>query len=196
MREPLNETDGQTLKTAVHAMAERLVRGRNTEKTSAVLGDQDSTAPLGRSTARGEREQTGRAWTQRRERVSRRRKGKGRAPESAIRQSLPGLRTRQCLRTEGAAKLLVRIVGQAPLAATVYELERLRCNACGQIFTAQEPEGVGPEKYDETAACDDRADEIRQRGSLLSAGADGRTHGHSAARGDAVGNGRRSRRSR
>jgi hypothetical protein len=48
--------------------------------------------------------------------------------------------------------LLVRIVGQAPLAATVYELERLRCNACGQIFTAQEPEGVGAEKYDETAA--------------------------------------------
>jgi transposase len=49
-------------------------------------------------------------------------------------------------------RLLVRIVGQAPLAATVYELERLRCNACGQIFTAQEPEGVGAEKYDETAA--------------------------------------------
>ena len=47
-------------------------------------------------------------------------------------------------------KVLVRIVGQAPLAATVYELERLRCNACGQIFTAQEPEGMGPEKYDET----------------------------------------------
>ena len=46
----------------------------------------------------------------------------------------------------------MRIVGQAPLAATVYELERLRCNACGQVFTAQEPEGVGPEKYDETAA--------------------------------------------
>jgi hypothetical protein len=44
----------------------------------------------------------------------------------------------------------VRIRGQAPLAATVYELERLRCNACGQIFTAQEPEGIGPEKYDET----------------------------------------------
>ena len=49
-------------------------------------------------------------------------------------------------------KALVRIVGQAPLAATVYEMQRLRCNACGQVFTAQEPEGVGPEKYDETAA--------------------------------------------
>ena len=37
MRAPLNETDGRTLKTAVHAMAERLVRHRNTEKTSVVL---------------------------------------------------------------------------------------------------------------------------------------------------------------
>jgi len=37
------------------------------------------------------------------------------------------------------------------LAASIYSLERLRCGACGQIFTAQEPEGVGPEKYDETA---------------------------------------------
>ena len=37
MREPLNEKDGRTLKTAVHAMAERLVRRRNTEKISAVL---------------------------------------------------------------------------------------------------------------------------------------------------------------
>jgi hypothetical protein len=48
--------------------------------------------------------------------------------------------------------VLVRVVGQAPLAATVYSLERLRCGACGQVFTAQEPDGVGPEKYDETAA--------------------------------------------
>src|SRR5271168_1047345 len=34
-------------------------------------------------------------------------------------------------------KALVRVVGQAPLAATVYSLERLRCGACGQVFTAQ-----------------------------------------------------------
>ena len=47
---------------------------------------------------------------------------------------------------------LVRISGQAPLTATVYELERLRCNLCGEVYTAQTPEGVGEEKYDETAA--------------------------------------------
>jgi len=47
---------------------------------------------------------------------------------------------------------LVRVRGMAPLVATVYELERLRCNACGEVFTAESPDGVGPEKYDETAS--------------------------------------------
>ena len=46
----------------------------------------------------------------------------------------------------------IRVVGQAPLAATVYELERLRCNLCGDVFEAEAPEGVGEKKYDETAA--------------------------------------------
>ncbi|HXE08540.1 MAG TPA: IS66 family transposase [Acidobacteriaceae bacterium] len=49
-------------------------------------------------------------------------------------------------------KRLVRISGQAPLGATVYELERLRCNLCGEVYTAPAPEDVGEEKYDETAA--------------------------------------------
>ena len=48
--------------------------------------------------------------------------------------------------------MLIRVVGQAPLAATVYELEKLRCNLCGEVFTAEAPEGVGTEKYDATAA--------------------------------------------
>jgi len=47
---------------------------------------------------------------------------------------------------------LVRMRGQAPLAATVYELEKLRCNLCGEVFTANPPDGVGEEKYDATAA--------------------------------------------
>src|SRR5216683_2041933 len=46
---------------------------------------------------------------------------------------------------------LVRFVGYAPLEATVFEMERLRCNACGEVFTADEPETAGPAKYDETA---------------------------------------------
>lgn len=47
--------------------------------------------------------------------------------------------------------VLVRIKGQAPIDATIYELERLRCNLCGNVFTAEAPEGVGDQKYDATA---------------------------------------------
>lgn len=43
---------------------------------------------------------------------------------------------------------IVRITGGAPFQATVYELQRLRCNLCGQIFTAQAPDHVGKDKYD------------------------------------------------
>jgi transposase len=48
--------------------------------------------------------------------------------------------------------LRLRVVGQSPLAATVYELERLRCNLCGEVFEAEAPEDVGEKKYDESAA--------------------------------------------
>jgi transposase len=48
--------------------------------------------------------------------------------------------------------VLVRITGQAPVQAKVYELQKLRCNLCGKVFTAEAPEGVGEEKYDATAA--------------------------------------------
>ena len=48
--------------------------------------------------------------------------------------------------------LLVRMKGQAPIEATVYALEKLRCNLCGETFTAVAPEGVGEEKYDATTA--------------------------------------------
>ncbi len=47
---------------------------------------------------------------------------------------------------------VIRIVGSPPLQATVYELEKLRCNLCGEIFTAKSPQDIGTKKYDETAA--------------------------------------------
>jgi hypothetical protein len=49
-------------------------------------------------------------------------------------------------------QVLVRVVGQAPLAARVYRLQNLRCNLCGEVFTAEAPPGVGSEKYDATAS--------------------------------------------
>ena len=47
--------------------------------------------------------------------------------------------------------VLLRITGMAPLGAKVYESDRLRCNLCGEVFTAPAPEGMGEQKYDETA---------------------------------------------
>jgi transposase len=48
--------------------------------------------------------------------------------------------------------VIIRITGQAPLQATVYEMERWRCNLCGEVFTAEAPAEVGPDKWDEGAA--------------------------------------------
>jgi transposase len=41
----------------------------------------------------------------------------------------------------------IRVDGNALLRAIHYALEKLRCSACGQIFTAGLPAGVGKEKY-------------------------------------------------
>jgi len=43
---------------------------------------------------------------------------------------------------------VVRVTGQAPLQATVYKLQKLRCGLCSTIFTAKTPKGVGSAKYD------------------------------------------------
>jgi transposase len=48
--------------------------------------------------------------------------------------------------------VVVRITGQAPIQATVYEMERWRCNLCGEVFTAEAPKEVGPAKWDEAAS--------------------------------------------
>jgi transposase len=47
---------------------------------------------------------------------------------------------------------LVRVTGQAPLAATVYEREKLRCNLCGEVFSADPPQALGSQKYHATSA--------------------------------------------
>ena len=53
---------------------------------------------------------------------------------------------------EKSPRVLVRFVGQAPLHATVYRMQKLRCHLCGKLFTAPVPAGVGDEKYDHTVA--------------------------------------------
>jgi len=71
-------------------------------------------------------------------------------PQLQAAQSCPGC-TSGKLYPQGEPSQLVRITGMAPLRATVYACERLRCNLCGEVYTAPAPEGVGAEKYDATA---------------------------------------------
>ena len=47
---------------------------------------------------------------------------------------------------------LVRLRGQAPIIAKIWELDRLRCNTCGEVFTAQAPDEVGSDKYAASAS--------------------------------------------
>ena len=149
---PLSEADCEKVKEALHALAALWAPVRTTEKTSAVLGESQEPKTEGQSPP--ERNSSPAC------------SGHGRKGAEAFvgarqvaiaHQSLKhGDRCPECgkgnVYGQKEPQALVRIVGQAPLAATVYSLERLRCGACGQVFTAQEPEGVGPEKYDETAA--------------------------------------------
>jgi hypothetical protein len=46
---------------------------------------------------------------------------------------------------------IVRIFGQAPLVATVWDCEKMRCGTCGKVYTARAPEEAQGEKYDATA---------------------------------------------
>jgi transposase len=42
--------------------------------------------------------------------------------------------------------VFVRVIGGAPLQSQVWETEKLRCNLCGEIFTAPLPEEAGDRK--------------------------------------------------
>ncbi len=145
---PLSAAEGQKLKTALHAMADGLMRNRSTEKTKTVLnssaaeaaaepGSADADAPPGHG-RNGAVAYTG----ARRVLVTH--------PTLHAGDRCPECGEGKVYRSQEPATL-VRIVGQAPLEATVFEMERLRCNACGQVFTADAPETAGEEKYDVTA---------------------------------------------
>jgi transposase len=142
---PLTESESEKLKSALHALAGMLPQPRSTEKTKDVFGQPETSEPKpdperppghGRN---GASSYTG-------------------AKQVAVPHPTrkPGDPCPGCgkgkVYPQKEPRVLVRLTGQAPLAATVYSLDRLRCNLCGEVFTAPEPEGVGPEKYDETTA--------------------------------------------
>ncbi len=166
---PLSDDDDATLKAALHtlgyvaqlvedkavtiAQLRQILFGATTEKTRDVLqragvdpehpeGDTPP-APAPRERAAGHGRQGADAYA------------------GATRVTVPhprvhhGDRCPRCatgkLYAQRDPGVLVRIVGQAPLAATVYQLETLRCNLCGDVFTADPPPGIGSEKYDATS---------------------------------------------
>jgi transposase len=143
---PLSEPDYQKIKDTLHTLVELLAPVRNTEKTSAVLPELAEAVEQTANKTQQEKPGHGR--------------NAAAAFNGARKLTVPhvelksGDRCPDCEKgkvyRQKEPKPLVRIIGQPPLTATVYELERLRCNACGQVFTAQEPAEVGPDKYDET----------------------------------------------
>src|SRR5208282_3014957 len=141
---PLSESESEKLKSALHALAGMLPQPRSTEKTSAVLPPTDPPTQQSPEPVKGHGRNGASSYTGAQ-------KVAVEHPTLHTGDPCPGCEKGKVY-PQKEPKTLVRIVGQAPLAATVYELDRLRCNLCGEVFTAPEPEGIGPEKYDETTA--------------------------------------------
>lgn len=170
-RASLSEEDHEKLKIAIDTLAfitreleskrvsikrlQKLLFGASTEKTSQVVGEASDATKSGADGDTGDKKKD-----------KKKRKGHGRNGASAYtgaerrtvpHESLkPGNRCPDCpngvLYRLDEPALLLRVTGMAPLSALVAELERLRCSPCGKVFTAEAPEGMGTEKYDETAA--------------------------------------------
>jgi transposase len=157
---PLSEPDYQALKAAVETLGylTQLLEDRKTtiERLRQILFG--SSSEKTRTVLKTDRTQ---AHTAERQKPEKKTPGHGRngaeayrgAPKIAVKHpSLKsGDRCPQCNKGKVYESMqpghLVHIVGQAPLAATIYELQKLRCNLCGEVFTADAPQ-VGPQKYD------------------------------------------------
>jgi len=136
----------------------RMVFGARTEKTEKIFADAPTEAGGG-SQPRGD-DTTAASAQPREQRPGHGRNGADSYPNATkvcvVHGTLHhGDRCPECVRGklygQPQPAVLVRIRGMAPLVATRYELERLRCNLCGKVFTAQAPAGVGEQKYDHSA---------------------------------------------
>jgi transposase len=52
------------------------------------------------------------------------------------------------LRPRREPAVAIQIKAQPPVGATIHEMEQLRCDTCGQVFTAPTPPAAGDQKYD------------------------------------------------
>ena len=173
--EPLSDEDIEQLTAAVDTLAHltqaleaegatvarlrKMLFGSQSEKTKDVVGTESADKGAGTD----ERPRRG---DKRGDKPQKKRKGHGRNAAASYTGAEKVTQPHQSLEhgdlcpscdkgkvyRQAEPAVLVRVTGVAPLSATVYELERLRCNLCGEVFTAQAPPGVGSKKYDETAA--------------------------------------------
>lgn len=142
-RQPMSEAASEKVQTAVAALAEKAApQTRTTEKTRAVLPNPNPDEPAGGESA-GKRKPTkpghgrhGAAQFTRAKRIT--------VTHAALHS---GDTCPECQKgkvyCQKNPKTLIRITGRRPLEATAYELEQLRCNGCGQVFTAEAPAEAG-----------------------------------------------------
>src|SRR6202034_2771393 len=114
--------------SALHALAGMLAKPRTTEKTKTVLEqpetpppENDSEPPSDKTPGHGRNGASSYSGAK-----------KVAVPHPALHTGdhCPGCEKGKVY-PQKEPRTLVRIVGQAPLAATVYALDRLRCNLCG-----------------------------------------------------------------
>lgn len=146
---PLDEEQRQTLRSALHLLLAKLEpKGRTSERLEELikkLMPQDKPDSDDKSTGQEK-------------------PGHGRNPSSAYwgaqrfvithgtlqaGSHCPDCATGKVYPTK-TPKTLLSIVAAPPVQAKAYDLERLRCNLCGETFVAEAPEGVGDKKYDAT----------------------------------------------
>ncbi len=115
---PLSDADYDKLKTALHALIEKLLGLKKSEKLASVLGDDKTPAappaPPRAESSPGHGRNGAQAFTS------------ARKVTIAHQHLAGGYRCPDCgkgkVYVQKEPKALVRIVGQAPLAATIYEL--------------------------------------------------------------------------
>jgi transposase len=156
-------------KSTTLARLRKLLFGDRTEKTSQVIGQPGEASGAGETgessapstTAEAEPQQADASGAARSKRKGHGRNGADDYPgairiEVSLESLSAGDACPECLRGTvyevAQPSVLIRFIGQAPVQATVYQLQKLRCGLCGKLFTAEPPAGVGVEKYDATVA--------------------------------------------
>uniref|UniRef100_UPI0040563AC3 IS66 family transposase n=1 Tax=Candidatus Electrothrix sp. TaxID=2170559 RepID=UPI0040563AC3 len=135
----------------------RMIFGAKTEKKESVLSDHDK-----KDTGKDDDQQSTAAEGDKKQRPGRN-NGKNGADKytgaAQVEMKHPELKAGdscpQCeegkLYKNSESGVEIRVTGSAPLRATVYKLEKLRCDLCGKIFTAPLPKGGSSKKYDTAA---------------------------------------------